>query len=190
MLINQVSEGRFGWIRRMGEHEYYHQDFRNRWTHWLCIPVELLIIIKILSILSFWSIGSVKIDFALVAIALLAPFYLLTEFLMGSAMVLALLYLYHCATLLIFDSNTAVVFYIILFAIVFSLQTKLGHGRFEIDGRDDTERNLAEVRKTWNPLPLFLIFYYHLVEVFFALGYRPKLQATMRGFRDHHAATF
>jgi uncharacterized membrane protein YGL010W len=69
-----------------------------------------------------------------------------------------------------------------LFAAAFVVQTRVGHGVFE-EGVDDTEKNLAELRRTKNPIPIVLVFFYHLVEVLLAAGYRPALRAAVERYR-------
>ena len=66
--------------------------------------------------------------------------------------------------------------------VSFVIQTRVGHGVFE-HGLDDTDHNLAELARTKNPVPILLVFYYHLVEVLFALGYRPALAREMAKHR-------
>ena len=53
--------------------------------------------------------------------------------------------------------------------------SEIDEGVFE-DGLDDTNQNVAELRRTKNPIPIVLVFYYHLVELLFAAGYRPALR--------------
>ncbi len=37
------------WVRRMGEHEAYHQAAGNRVLHWLCIPLEIFGVLLLLA---------------------------------------------------------------------------------------------------------------------------------------------
>jgi uncharacterized membrane protein YGL010W len=73
------------------------------------------------------------------------------------------------------------------FVAAFVVQTRVGHGVFE-RGIDDTDDNLRELARTKNPVPILLVFYYHLVEVLFAAGYRPALRREMEAHRDAMAA--
>ena len=57
---------RFDWVRRMGVHEAYHLDRTNRVIHWICIPLQLLAVVELLSLV---RIG--PIDLALVTLCLL-----------------------------------------------------------------------------------------------------------------------
>ena len=66
-------------------------------------------------------------------------------------------------------------------------QTQVGHGVFE-RGIDDTDKNLAELRRTGNPVPIVLVFYYHLIEILFAIGYRPALRRAVEQQRDEELA--
>jgi hypothetical protein len=65
----------------------------------------------------------------------------------------------------------------------------VGHVVFE-GGGDDTEKNLAELRRTKNPIPILLVFYYHLVEILLAAGYRPRLKEEIDSFTRMDLATF
>lgn len=47
---------------------------------------------------------------------------------------------------------------------------------------------VRELARTKNPVPVLLVFYYHLVEVLFAAGYRPALRREMEAHRDAMAA--
>ena len=76
-----------------------------------------------------------------------------------------------------------------LFAITFGLQLGLGHRVFE-RGRDDTAQNLAELSRTRNPVPILLVFYYHLVELFLAAGYRPGLARDLAAFTERERASW
>ena len=72
---------------------------------------------------------------------------------------------------------------VVVFALGNVVQTRVGHS-FEPRGRDDTHINMAEFRRTMNPVPLVLIFYYHWVEIFFAFGYAKDAHAEMAAARD------
>jgi len=179
------SSGRFDWKRRMGVHEAYHQSLANRWLHWSCIPLELLAIVKLASLASLGG----HLDLALVVIAIVAPIYLLTEPVIGTTMVG---FLVGCWWLADhgprFGTGWDVLVAVALFSATFAVQVAIGHGSFE-GGRDDTNQNLAEFRTSRNPIPLLLVFYYHLVEIFFALGYRPRLERDVAVFTAREIAS-
>ncbi len=159
----------------MGIHAAFHRSLANRILHWLAIPFELAAVVVLLS---FVRVG--PIDLALVGLVLLAPIYLATELLIGALMVG---FLAGCRALALHlsPSLATVLGAIGVFAVTFGVQVRVGHGIFE-NGRDDTNQNLAELRKTKNPIPILLVFYYHLVEIVLMLGYRPQLKRDIEAF--------
>ena len=166
----------------MGVHEAYHLDPTNRLIHWICIPVELAAVVKLLGLVP------TPIDLGLVAIALVGIVYCAADRGAGLAMVLLLLALRLGVSALTtgapaLDGAVA----LSAFALAFAFQTRVGHGVYE-RGLDDTAMNLAEFRRTRNPIPLLLVFYYHPLELLFALGYRPELAATMHVHRARELA--
>ncbi len=182
---------RFDWVRRMGAHEAHHTSTANRVIHWLCIPVELFMLAELLS-----HVALGPIDLALVVIVATSVVYLMTDVVAGALMLACLLGLWRLA-LVATTGSVAVdcVGAVVAFVAAFVVQTRVGHGVFE-RGIDDTEDNLRELARTKNPVPILLVFYYHLVEVLFAAGYRPALrremeahrEATLRALRTRHAA--
>lgn len=172
--------GFFAWKRRMGVHEAYHRHPKNRALHWAMIPFELWAVVKLLSCIPLGPFG----DVALVVIVLIAPIYLLTEPLVGALMVL---FLFGCrAAALRFlpgAEGWGAAVALVVFAVTFAAQVRVGHTVYEA-GLDDTEKNLAELAKTKNPVPILLVFYYHLVELVLATGYRPKLARDIRHFTE------
>jgi uncharacterized membrane protein YGL010W len=178
--------GRFEWLRRMGVHEAYHLSRANRLVHWLCIPIELFAVVKLLTLIpaapiALGALG--RLDAALVVIALVGLVYLAADLPAGALMTACLLGLRQLAPFvtsgsLAIDAAIAVA----AFVVPFVVQTRVGHGIFE-QGIDDTAMNLAELRRTRDPVPILLVFFYHLVEILFALGYRPALRLAMEGFR-------
>jgi uncharacterized membrane protein YGL010W len=169
----------------MGVHEAYHRNAVNRALHWMLIPFELWAVLALLSRIPLGLLG----DAALVAIVLVAPVYLVTEPLLGSCMVLFLLGARALALRLMPSSPAwGALVAAAVFAVTFAAQVRIGHGVYE-EGRDDTDKNLAELRRTKNPVPILLVFYYHLVEIALAAGYRPALARDIRTFMDAEMAT-
>ena len=167
----------------MGVHEAYHLSRANRIIHWLCIPLELLAVLKLLSLVALGPI-----DLAVVVIIGVGVIYLATEPLAGALMILGLVGLHavalRCSTgALAIDAAAAVG----LFVVPFVIQTRVGHQIYE-QGIDDTEKNLAELRRRLDPIPILLVFYYHLVEILFAFGYRPALRREVERYRDDELA--
>jgi uncharacterized membrane protein YGL010W len=169
----------------MGAHEAYHRNPLNRVFHWICIPLELAAVIKLLSLV---PVGPV--DLAWVIIVATAPVYLLAEPLIGAVMVAFLMGCARSASLLAPDAPLfGALLAAVTFALTFSAQVLIGHRIFE-EGRDDTEKNLAELRRTKNPIPILLVFYYHLVELFLAVGYRPQLKRDIAIFTERELASW
>ncbi|HSO32366.1 MAG TPA: hypothetical protein VLT33_07620 [Labilithrix sp.] len=168
----------------MGVHEAYHRSAANRALHWAFIPLELWAVIKLLSCVGLGPLG----DAALVAIVVVAPIYLVTEPLLGALMVLFLVAARGLALRFMASSPAwGGLIAAAVFAVTFAAQLRLGHGVFE-GGRDDTDKNLAELGKTRNPVPILLVFYYHLVEIALAAGYRPALARDIRRFTEAELA--
>lgn len=167
----------------MGVHEAHHLARANRIIHWLAIPIELFAAAKLLSLA---RIG--PIDLAFVAAVLLGIVYIATDLLAGALMI-ALLFALRALALSLTSGSVAIdaVASVVLFVVAFTVQTRVGHGVFE-KGIDDTNANLAELRRTKNPIPILLVFYYHLVELLFAVGYRPALRAQVEKYRDEEIA--
>jgi uncharacterized membrane protein YGL010W len=162
-----MNGGRFDWIRRMGVHEAYHLDPTNRLIHWVCIPIELAAVLKLL------ALAPGPLDFALVAIVAVGAIYVAADLVGGAAMIALLLGLRGLVSPLttgrpLADAAVAA----LVFGAAFTFQTRVGHGVFE-RGVDDTAMNLAELARTKNPIPTLLVFAYHGFELLFALGYRP-----------------
>ncbi|TDM00369.1 MAG: hypothetical protein C4K58_03895 [Flavobacteriaceae bacterium] len=173
--MNQTSNtdyGAFEWQKRMGIHEAYHTNSVNRIIHWLCIPFELFALVSLFSMIPL----PFGLNLAFVMLVPLSIIYLATDLFLGAIMsfILAVLWIlaYHFFPEFSIWNLLAV---ILIFFLTFKFQTGYGHGTHE-EGRDDTEMNFAEFGKTKDPIPLILIFYYHLVEIAFNLGYKPEIR--------------
>jgi uncharacterized membrane protein YGL010W len=167
----------FDWVRRMGVHEAYHLDRTNRVIHWLCIPLELAAVVKLLAAVP------TPVDLSLIALVVVGGIYLAADVVAGGLMILLLVAL-RALVLPLTTGRLGVDVAIALgvFVAAFAFQTRVGHVVCE-RGIDDTDMNLAEFRRTRNPIPLLLVFYYHVVELLFALGYRPALRRSMEAHR-------
>lgn len=171
--------GAFDWIRRMGVHEAYHLDPTNRLIHWICIPIELAAVLKLLAVVPG------PLDVGLVAIVAVGAIYVAADVVGGAAMTALLLVLRASVTALTTGGPLAdAVVAVLVFGAAFTFQTQIGHGVYE-RGVDDTAMNLAELARTKNPIPTLLIFAYHGFELLFALGYRPGLAQAI----ERHRAT-
>jgi uncharacterized membrane protein YGL010W len=168
---------RFDWVRRMGVHEAYHLHPINRLIHWICIPIELAAVVKLIALIP------APIDLGLVAIALVGGIYVIADVGAGACLTLLLLALRTLvAPMTTGSAMLDAVLAAAVFAVAFTVQTRIGHGVFE-RGIDDTEMNLAELARTKNPIPILLVFAYHGLELLFAAGYRPAISARVEEHR-------
>ncbi len=172
----------FDWVRRMGVHEAYHLDPTNRLIHWICIPLELAGVLKLLGTIP------TPFDLGLAALVVVGTIYLLADLVGGAAMTLLMLALRAAVAPLTTGSaplDAAIALGV--FVAAFAVQTRIGHGVFE-RGIDDTAMNLAELARTKNPVPVLLVFAYHALELLFAAGYRPALRAEIERHRGAELA--
>jgi len=177
---NSINQGFFRWKERMGIHEAYHQNITNRFIHWSCIPLELWAVVKLLSLVPLVE----NFDLALLTVLIISPIFVLTEIFIGSLMIAFLIVCWKTATLVLVDSYLwGMGLAVTLFSVTFFIQVAIGHKIFE-GGRDDTEKNIAEFAETKNPIPLLLVFYYHLVEIILNLHYRPDLKSDIEKFKQ------
>jgi len=170
----------------MGVHEAYHVSSINRWIHWICIPLELWGVLKLAALVKFGGAGDLTFDLGLGLIVILAPIFLAVDVLGGLLMALMLLGLWASGKYLFLDMPWSLGSGLVAFVVPFLIQTKVGHVKFEPDGRDDTDVNIREFKNTKNPIPLILIFFYHLMQVLFALGYRKRSALCVKQYRDEH----
>ena len=181
----QDVDGIFEWKRRMGVHWAYHTSSTNRLIHFLCIPFQLFGLIKLLSLLP----SVAEWDWALLFIIATAPLYLLPHLPAGVCMVAMLLGL-RWLGLQLPGSWIGLLIGAFTLVVPFMIQTQIGHKLFEPGQRDDTEKNIKEFLATKNPIPLALIFYYHMVELWLLLGVQPALKQEIEGHMQRELAEF
>jgi uncharacterized membrane protein YGL010W len=163
----------FEWTRRMGIHQAYHRGVANKVIHGICIPLQLWGIVHLLT--SFLN--------PFLVVMLFAPLYLLCDVVAGGSFALFLL------ALSLVGRDTHYLWGPVLFVAANLFQTKVGHS-LEAKGRDDTKQNMDAFKKSKNPIPLLLIFFYHWVELFFLLGYKPDVRREVDRFQRDHEQTF
>lgn len=170
------GQGRFGWQRRMGEHYAYHQRSANRWVHFACIPIELFAIMA-----AFACLPSIQgVAPAMFGLAAVTVIYMMAEPVAGLLMGALLLGLYQLSLPLVQAFGWWVLPASVgLFALSFNIQMGLGHSRLEPGTEVEGGLNFEEFFRTRNPIPLLLIFFYHVVEIVLRLGYRPQLKDTI-----------
>ena len=149
---------------QMSTYAAYHQDARNRATHFVGVPVIVLSLMIPLAWLRFEGISA-----AMVITAALLAYYLALDLWLGLAMCVvmgALLWLGQ----LIADQGTLAgwIWFGVLFVGGWIVQL-VGH---VFEGRKPA---LAD-----NLFQIFVAPIFLCAEVFFALGYKPKLHAAMK----------
>jgi uncharacterized membrane protein YGL010W len=153
---------------QMSFYAAYHQDARNKATHFIGVPAIILSLMIPLAWVRIEA-GGVPLSAALVITAMLLIYYLVLDFALGLAMVAvmgALLWLGHQ----IAQSGTLQgwIWFAVLFVGGWILQL-VGH---VFEGRKPAlVDNLFQIFVA----PLFLA-----AEVFFALGYKPQLHASVQ----------
>lgn len=160
---------RFEWTERMGRHLAYHESVVNKVVHLLCIPLQLWGVVHLLANVPYLGAAGL--------VALLSPLFVLCDVLTGASFAVFLVLLSVVA------SDAHVLWGPTLFVCANVFQTRVGHA-FEEGGRDDTALNMAEFKRSRNPIPLLLIFYYHWVEVFLWFGYAPDVRAEVQRSRE------
>jgi uncharacterized membrane protein YGL010W len=185
----ELESGKFDWVKRMGVHLAFHTNPINKTMHLILIPFELMGAIALigrdpLEATNFFSYPS------LITILLLGMIYVQTDIICGATftgfLVLLQAAVFEFMAFVGITGGWRALFGLGLFVVFGLVQTQIGHKKFEPEGRDDTEKNVVEFQKTGRPIPLLLIFYYHWVEVFFMLGYKPELKSRVEFFRDSY----
>ena len=75
-----------------------------------------------------------------------------------------------------------------IFAVALAIQVGIGHHILEPDGRDDAHINGEEFKRTKNPVPLVMVFFYHWCHLWFLMGYRPALREHISAVRRERDA--
>ena len=152
----------------MAVYSAYHQDARNRATHFIGVPIIVLSLFIPLAWLRI-ELAGVPISAGMILAAIVLAYYLALDLVLGVAMVLVFALLLeageHIAAL---GPAAGWTWFGVLFVGGWILQL-VGHA-FE-GGRPALTDNLFQIFIA----PIFLC-----AEVFFALGYKPGLQAAVR----------
>jgi uncharacterized membrane protein YGL010W len=157
----------------MGIHQAYHRSLANKVIHGVCIPVQLWGFVHLLT----------TVINPFFAVLLFAPLYLLCDVVAGASFSVFLL------ALSFVGSDAHYLWGPVVFVVANLVQTKLGHS-LEEGRRDDTPKNMTEFKRSKNPIPLLLIFFYHWVEVLFFFGFKPDVKREVDRFQRDHERTF
>jgi uncharacterized membrane protein YGL010W len=153
---------------QMATYSAYHQDARNRATHFIGVPIIILSLFIPLAWLRM-DLGGVAISAGMVLGAMVLAYYLALDLALGFAMVLVFALLLwageHIAALGAAAGWTG-------FALLF-----VGGWILQLVGHVFEGRRPA---LTDNLFQIFIAPIFLCAEVFFALGYKPGLQAAVR----------
>ena len=153
---------------QMAFYAAYHQDARNKATHFIGVPVIVLSLFIPLSWIRV-DLGGVPITAAMVFAGVVLVYYFVLDFALGAAMLVlnaALLWLAH--TLAGLGAVQGWIWFAVLFVGGWVLQL-VGH---VFEGRKPA---LAD-----NFFQIFVAPIFLCAELFFALGYKPKLHAAVQ----------
>ena len=152
---------------QMAFYAAYHQDARNKATHFIGVPVIVLALFIPLAWLRI-DLGGVPVTAAMVLAGVVLAYYFMLDFALGAAMLVmnaALLWAGHAIAGL--GALQGWIWFGVLFVGGWILQL-VGH---VFEGRKPA---LAD-----NLFQIFVAPIFLCAELFFALGYRPRLQAAV-----------
>ena len=153
---------------QMAVYSAYHQDARNRATHFIGVPLIVLSLFIPLAWLRL-DLGSVGVSAGMILAALVLAYYLALDIALGLAMVAIFgVLLWAGERIAALGSATGWTWFAVLFVAGWILQL-VGH---VFEGRRPA---LAD-----NLFQIFIAPIFLCAEVFFALGYKPRLHAAVR----------
>ena len=154
--------------QQMAFYAAYHQDARNKATHFVGVPIIMLSLFIPLAWLSI-DIGGLKITAAMVFVAVVLAYYFVLDLPLGLAMlVINALLLWAGDRIAALGSAQGWAWFAVLFIGGWVLQLA-GH---VFEGRKPA---LAD-----NLFQIFVAPIFLAAEVFFALGYKPRLHAAVQ----------
>ena len=152
----------------MAVYSAYHQDARNRATHFIGVPLIVLSLFIPLAWLRV-DLGGVAISTGMILAAIVLAYYLVLDVALGLAMVAIFgVLLWAGESIAALGSAIGWVWFALLFVGGWILQL-VGH---LFEGRRPA---LAD-----NLFQIFIAPIFLCAEVFFALGYKPRLHAAVR----------
>ena len=175
-----AHHGIFDWKRRMGIHLAFHRSPTN------------IIIHALFSLINVWAILLMAYPFQIInlelfnttitlAMVILALVFILYAFMdLGAAILITALYSLTyplCEPIMNWLSNSTalmLVFGSVLTLLALAVQVYIGHNIFE-QGIDDASENFDELFSSKNPILFAALPFYTYLDLFFMMGYRPKL---------------
>lgn len=153
---------------QMAFYAAYHQDRRNKLTHFIGVPAIVLGVMVALAWLRT-DIGGTPISGAMAITAIVLLYYLLLDIPLGIAMIAVFGALLFAAEIIAaLPLNEAVAWFVLFFAGGWVVQL-IGH---VFEGRKPA---LAD-----NLFQIFVAPIFLCAEIFFALGYKPQLHAAVQ----------
>ena len=153
---------------QMAFYAAYHQDGRNKLSHFIGVPAIVLGVMVALAWLRM-DVGGVTIGGAMVITAVVLVYYLLLDLPLGVAMVAVFGALVYAAEIIAaLPLKEGVAWFLLLFAGGWVVQL-IGH---VFEGRKPA---LAD-----NLFQIFVAPVFLCAEIFFALGYKPQLHAAVQ----------
>ena len=190
----------FNWEQRMGIHFAHHQSKANVMLHSITVPFIVfgfLLLLQQFKLLEI-SDGGFQIDLGLVFCVLTIPVWYQTDPLCGSTFSILLFAIHYVASILFPPSSSAsddynnIVYGLLLLLGSIIVQIQVGHGLLESNSQyDDANTNrldLSEImhRVFKNPIPVLLVLYYHWIDMFLLLGYKPELRQRIDTYAKQH----
>jgi uncharacterized membrane protein YGL010W len=146
----------------------YHQDGRNKLTHFVGVPAIVLGVMVALAWLRV-DTGGTAVSGAMVITAVILVYYLLLDIPLGIAMIAVFGALLYAAEIIaVLPLKESVAWFLLLFAGGWVVQL-VGH---VFEGRKPA---LAD-----NLFQIFVAPIFLCAEIFFALGYKPQLHAAVQ----------
>ena len=153
---------------QMAIYAAYHQDGRNKLSHFIGVPAIVLGVMVALAWLRM-EVGGTTVSGAMVITAIILVYYLLLDIPLGIAMVAVFgALLYAAEVIAALPLKEAVAWFLLLFAGGWVVQL-IGH---VFEGRKPA---LAD-----NLFQIFVAPIFLCAEIFFALGYKPELHAAVQ----------
>jgi len=153
---------------QMAFYAAYHQDGRNKLTHFIGVPAIVLGVMVALAWLRM-DVGGITVSGAMAITLIVLAYYLVLDLPLGIAMVAVFgALLWAAEVIAALPLKQAVAWFLVLFAGGWVVQL-IGH---VFEGRKPA---LAD-----NLFQIFVAPIFLCAEIFFALGYKPKLHAAVQ----------
>lgn len=184
---NTAAKPFLNWHYRMGKHEAVHENFGNRLIHWICIPCQIFSTFLVFSNIELMAAkgSSIPLNLSLLVLLCLVALYWRLNFLGAMLTTLSWAPLLYLANFVHYNSLFGayeICFGFLFFVVTLSIQIGVGHNIYE-EGRDDTEQNIGELIRTFNPVYISCIPFYHNMEIIFNFGFEPAIRNAVEAYK-------